>query len=93
MIDWIAKTMRLPRSRVDVNKRFAEYGLDSIKAVEFAQDLETWLGGGIEIEEAASWKYPTIATLAESLRNEALRHAQENPKPASLSQATVPKPD
>lgn len=64
MIDWMAKAMRLPRSRIDVNKPFAEYGMDSIKAVEFAQDLETWLGGDIEIEEAASWKYPTIAAMA-----------------------------
>lgn len=65
MIDWMARAMRLPRSRIDVNMPFADYGLDSIKAIEFAQDLEAWLGGQIEIEESASWKYPTIAALAE----------------------------
>jgi acyl carrier protein len=63
MTQWVAKKMRAPASRIKAETPLAEYGLDSIGAVEFAQDLETWVGHGIEIHEEAMWKYPTIAAM------------------------------
>jgi acyl carrier protein len=80
IIDWMAKTMKLLRSSIDVDKPFAEYGMDSIKGVEFATQLEDWLGGRIEIDDIATWNFPTITTLVEYIVGE-LNGATNNVTP------------
>src|SRR6185369_480179 len=40
ILDWMAKNMQIARNSIDASKSFAEYGMDSIKAVEFAHELE-----------------------------------------------------
>ena len=50
---------------VDASRSFAELGLDSVKAVELALDLETWLGR--PVPATVFWTYPNINALAEHL--------------------------
>ncbi len=72
--------MKLSRSSIDADKPFAEYGMDSIKGVEFATQLEDWLGGRIEIDDIATWNFPTITTLVEYIVGE-LNGASNNVTP------------
>ena len=47
------------------SRSFADLGLDSVKAVELALDLETWLGR--PVPATVFWTYPNIKALAEHL--------------------------
>ncbi len=50
---------------VDASRSFADLGLDSVKAVELALDLETWLGR--PVPATVFWTYPNIKALTEHL--------------------------
>ncbi len=65
IMDWMATNLQIPRARITRNKAFAEYGMDSIKAVEFAQALDTWLEGRVVLDEVTAWDFPTISELTE----------------------------
>ena len=61
---WLATRVQLPVEGVDPNTPFADYGLDSLMAVQLVDDLKTWLGERIDLVYTAVWSYPTIAELA-----------------------------
>jgi natural product biosynthesis luciferase-like monooxygenase protein len=48
---------------IDSYKDFAEYGLDSLKAIEFVEDLNNYLE--CSVESTLLWDFPTIASLSE----------------------------
>ncbi|MCB0167207.1 MAG: AMP-binding protein [Anaerolineae bacterium] len=78
LIDWLSKELRVSPSSISPEKAFAEYGLDSLMAIELADDLENWLTpAGTSIETTLPWHYPTIETLAHFLANELI--GLENP--------------
>ena len=52
---------------IDINKSFADYGIDSVIAVELAQDLEEWLNYPHPIEATIAWNFPTIESLSNYL--------------------------
>ena len=54
--------------KLDWNKPFREYGLDSLAAVGFAADLEDALG--LQVSPTAFWDHPTLAALAEYLETQ-----------------------
>ena len=55
----------LGNDAIDASRSFADLGLDSVKAVELALDLETWLGR--PVPATVFWTYPNINALAEHL--------------------------
>ena len=57
---WLASRIQLPVEAVDPNTPFADYGLDSLMAVQLVDDLKTWLGERIDLAPTAAWSYPTI---------------------------------
>lgn len=63
IIDWLSVNLQIPPASISHYKSFAEYGMDSVKAVEFAQALDTWLGGRVELDEVSAWNFPTISEL------------------------------
>ena len=65
IIDWMTTNMQIPRAKITRNKAFAEFGMDSVKAVEFAQALDVWLDGRVLLDEVTAWDFPTIAELTE----------------------------
>jgi acyl-CoA synthetase (AMP-forming)/AMP-acid ligase II/acyl carrier protein len=65
IMDWMATNLQISRARITRNKAFAEYGMDSIKAVEFAQALDTWLEGRVVLDEITAWDFPTISELTD----------------------------
>ncbi len=77
---WIANELEVEVDKINAQKSFAEYGLDSVTGVRLASDLNNWLGR--EVSPNTTWDYPTIATLAQHL-------AQEVDIPASTDSVGV----
>jgi acyl-CoA synthetase (AMP-forming)/AMP-acid ligase II/acyl carrier protein len=67
LVNWIAMRRGLPREAVGLHIPFAEFGLDSIAAVELTQALETWLGRDVAVDATLAWTHPTIAHLSAHL--------------------------
>lgn len=65
IIDWMLKKLTISENRVDRNKSFADYGLDSVRAVKLADDLSNWLQR--EILPTVTWNFPTVDALARHL--------------------------
>jgi acyl-CoA synthetase (AMP-forming)/AMP-acid ligase II/acyl carrier protein len=66
---WLTDRAALPKEEVHRDKPFADYGLDSLTAVELSEELEDWLG--VPVVPTVAWNYPTIATLSVYLAQEA----------------------
>ncbi len=62
LLNWLIERAAIPAEQVDANKPFAEYGLDSLTAVELSQELEDLVG--VEVVPTVAWNYPTPATLS-----------------------------
>ncbi|NEQ82091.1 MAG: AMP-dependent synthetase, partial [Moorea sp. SIO2I5] len=62
---WLIKNLKIASKSIDSGKSFADYGLDSLTAVELATDLSEWLGR--ELEPTIAWNYSSIKSLAEYL--------------------------
>lgn len=65
LLEWLVERAGVPKSEVARDRAFAEFGLDSLKAVEMSQELETWLG--VELSSVIAWKYPTPDTMSRHL--------------------------
>lgn len=66
----LARRLRTDHLSIDLHKPFADYGLDSVAAVELVHELCTWLqstGRHHTLEVTALWDFPTIAALAQHL--------------------------
>lgn len=61
----IARRLGVQSDRIDVNEPFANYGLDSVQAVQLTADLEDWLGR--KLEPTLAYDYPSIRALAHFL--------------------------
>ncbi|UKP00618.1 AMP-binding protein [Nostoc sp. UHCC 0870] len=64
---WISQKLRQPISTIDVNKAFADYGMDSVTAIELTQDLQEWLNTSQPLDATIAWNFPTINALANYL--------------------------
>ncbi len=68
LLDWLVERAGLRPADFDRDKPFAEYGLDSLTAVELSAELEEWLD--VEITPVVAWNYPTAAAMAGHLARE-----------------------
>lgn len=68
IMNWLIKKFKIPATSIEPSQSFANFGLDSVFAVELTQDLEDWLG--IAIETTLMWDFPTIESLADHLANQ-----------------------
>ena len=66
---WLCNKLQIPLHKIENNRAFAEYGVDSVTAVELAQDLKELFSHSIEIEETIAWNFPDIKSLAIYLCN------------------------
>ena len=67
---WLSNKLQIPLDKIDRTKAFADYGIDSVMAVELAQDLEEWLPDDLEVEPTLAWNFPSIEALAGYLAGE-----------------------
>ena len=69
LIDWLVQRGGIDACDAMRNRPFADYGIDSMAAVELTQELEDWLG--VQVSAVIAWRYPTPATLSQFLAQEA----------------------
>jgi acyl carrier protein len=65
LLNWLIERAAIPANEIHRDKPFAEYGLDSMTAVELSLELEDWLG--VEVVPTVAWNYPTPSSLARYL--------------------------
>jgi acyl carrier protein len=65
---WLAKKLRIDANALDPRRPFADYGLDSVTAVELALELEERLAVAVEV--TVVWSFPTIEALSHHLASE-----------------------
>ncbi len=65
LVDQIAERLGLESDEIDIDEDFADYGLNSIEAVNLSGDLENMLGR--RLPPTILWDYPNIAALAQYL--------------------------
>lgn len=65
IMDWLVRKLTVEAKSIDPNKSFADYGLDSVRAVKLAQELSEWLG--YSLEATIVWNFSTIESLARHL--------------------------
>ncbi len=87
--DWLVERAGVTPQMVDRDKPFAEYGLDSLTAVELAEDLESQLP--IRLNPTLTWNYPTLATLSHHLASEVGRNGADSDVVADADAATPPQ--
>jgi acyl-CoA synthetase (AMP-forming)/AMP-acid ligase II/acyl carrier protein len=76
MSQWLVSRAGVDPSEVELEKPFADYGLDSMTAVEMSGEIEDW--SGVELTPVVAWNHPTVAKLSDFLVSELLREQAEN---------------
>lgn len=66
--EWLARRLHFSPTALVNGRSFADYGLDSVMAVELAMDLEKWLN--YPLEATIVWNFPTPEALASHLADE-----------------------
>jgi acyl-CoA synthetase (AMP-forming)/AMP-acid ligase II/acyl carrier protein len=79
VIKWLAKELKLTEQSIDSSKSFADYGLDSVVAVQLAQDLGEWLGE--DLDATIAWNFPTIESVAIHLASKLQLDLSSQPDP------------
>jgi acyl carrier protein len=64
-VAWLADKLRVDESDIDPRRSFADHGVDSLAAAEFAKALADRMS--IALDETLLWNFPTIDALLEYL--------------------------
>ena len=75
----IAAIAQITPADVDIDRPFAEFGMDSMQLFELSGDLQKFIGR--EVSEIVAWDYPTISQLSKHLASGVDVRAQENMLP------------
>jgi acyl-CoA synthetase (AMP-forming)/AMP-acid ligase II/alkylation response protein AidB-like acyl-CoA dehydrogenase/acyl carrier protein len=81
-VAWLAERLRVEESRIDAHRSFADHGVDSLAAVEFAKALADRVG--LSLDETLLWNFPTIEALLSYLES-----AQSKAAPPARSEAAA----
>jgi acyl-CoA synthetase (AMP-forming)/AMP-acid ligase II/acyl carrier protein len=77
MLDWLMTRLGLTPEDVSRDRPFAEYGVDSLTAVELSHELEQQFS--VPLPPIVAWNYPTPAALARFLAEETLGVKRDEP--------------
>ena len=72
---WLVVRAGVPPEEVELEKPFAEYGLDSMTAVELSGELADW--SGIELTPVVAWNYPTVGRISAFIAEQLVRGNDE----------------
>src|SRR3954453_20487034 len=70
LLRWLVNRLSMDASAVARDRPFAEFGVDSLTAVELSQELEDEFG--VPLPAVVAWNYPTPAALARYLAEQTL---------------------
>jgi len=65
LVSHLAEHLKIEPSKIDVREPLTRYGMDSVQAVNLAENLAGWLGR--ELSPMLAYEYPTIEALAQYL--------------------------
>lgn len=87
LMAWISQVTNTPTDELSASRPLAEYGLDSVTAMEMIDQLET--GTGLKLEPAIAWTYPTPALLSGHLASLMIQSTNDlsSQTPASVEEA------
>jgi acyl-CoA synthetase (AMP-forming)/AMP-acid ligase II/acyl carrier protein len=97
LLEWLIARLGLDAAEVSRDRPFAEFGVDSLTAVELSQELEDEFK--VPLPPIVAWNYPTPATLARYLAEQSLAPAEAiapspiNGQPASQRVGSVSQSD
>lgn len=64
LIQWLSRNLQVEPTEIDPDRAFADYGIDSVTAVELAVDIQEAWNLPDELDATVAWNFPTIAALA-----------------------------
>ncbi len=86
LMTWLRQLTDVPQDELEPHRPFAEYGLDSLSAVELIGRLEEGLG--LKLSPTVAWTYPTPASLARHISGLMTSSDGPNSEPQSAPQDT-----
>jgi acyl-CoA synthetase (AMP-forming)/AMP-acid ligase II/acyl carrier protein len=86
LLEWLVARLGLEVADVSRDRPFAEFGVDSLTAVELSQELEDEFK--VPLPPIVAWNYPTPAALARYLAEQSLG-VGEKPAPASSTEVAT----
>jgi acyl carrier protein len=86
---WLAQRVRLPLSKIDPSRSFAEHGLDSMAAVELTKALSDQLGR--HLDETLLWNCATIDDVIQIIDAETHAEQQLRQRMARSSSDVTPR--
>ena len=80
LLTWFVNRLSMDPADIGRDRPFAEFGVDSLTAVELSQELEDEFK--VPLPAIVAWNYPTPAGLARYLAEQSLGVAETTPQPA-----------
>jgi acyl-CoA synthetase (AMP-forming)/AMP-acid ligase II/acyl carrier protein len=80
LLTWLVNRLSMDPADAARDRPFAEYGVDSLTAVELSRELEDEFK--VPLPAVVAWNYPTPAALARYLAEQSLDVAEPTPQPA-----------
>ncbi len=90
MLEWLVARLGLEPSDVARDRPFAEFGVDSLTAVELSHELEQQFG--VPLPPIVAWNYPTPATLSRYLAEQTTGIKDPNSPDVAELQETMQTP-
>lgn len=87
MTQWLIARAGVDPGDVELEKPFADYGLDSMTAVEMSGEIEDW--SGVELTPIVAWNYPTVSRLSEFIAQQIVGTAAAPEPTNELSEAEL----
>jgi acyl-CoA synthetase (AMP-forming)/AMP-acid ligase II/acyl carrier protein len=83
LLGWLVERLALDAADVSRDRPFAEFGVDSLTAVELSHELEVQFK--VPLPPIVAWNYPTPAALARYLAEHSLGAGEERPPSVDAS--------
>ena len=83
LLQWLVARLGMDASTVARDRPFAEFGVDSLTAVELSQELEDEFG--VPLPAVVAWNYPTPAALARYLAEQTTGAGEASTPPPTVT--------
>ncbi|MFG0261264.1 MAG: AMP-binding protein, partial [Novipirellula sp. JB048] len=75
LTEWMVVRAGVQPDQIELDKPFADYGLDSMTSVELSGETEDW--SGVELTPVVAWNHPTISELSRFIADELIAAESE----------------
>nr|WP_264017116.1 acyl carrier protein [Mycolicibacter longobardus] len=85
----LARELRMPEAELQLDRPFAELGLNSVMAMAVRRDIEALVG--LELSATMLWNHPTTAALAAHLTGKLLPHEDTDDDDSAVAGGELPE--